>query len=536
MRFSQQPVKPGLQYDLLVLGSGIAGLRAAVEAAQSGWTVLVATKDLLRESNTGYAQGGIAVALSSDDSVEAHVADTLMAGDGLCDERTVRVLAKDGPKRVTELMEWGAQFDRNGEHLHFTREAAHSRNRILHAGGDSTGRELERTLVAKAGATPSIRVLPYHMCLRLIIEEGRAAGAWLFDDLRQEPAAVLARSVIVATGGAGRLFQESTNPPIATGDGMAMALEAGALMANLEFVQFHPTALFLKNAPRFLLSESMRGEGAVLRNVRGERFMERYHPMGDLAPRDVVSRSIVREIKATMSSHVCLDLTGLDAAFVRQRFPMIFATCLQYGLDITTQPIPVHPAAHYIMGGIETDDDGRASIAGLYAAGEAACTGVHGANRLASNSLLEGLVFGARAGAAAVRDALPPPKTKAIEPPPFSRKGADLEIVNTLRRQVASLMWEGAGIVRTATGIEALRSELLQIRSLIGAGAYHRRAFETLNMALLGEAIASCAEYRTESRGGHYREDFPERDDARWKRPTRMRKLDGALEFLESNR
>ncbi len=527
-------LRPPLSYDLLVLGSGIAGLRAAVEAANAGWSVLVATKDLLRESNTGYAQGGIAVALSAKDSTESHVADTLAAGDGLCDELAVRALVEDGPKRVSELMEWGAQFDRDGKELHFTREAAHSRNRILHAGGDSTGRELERTLVVKAGATPSIRVLPYHMCLRLIAAEGRAAGAWLHDDTRQEPVAVLARSVIVATGGAGRLFQESTNPPIATGDGMAMALEAGAVMANLEFVQFHPTALFLRNAPRFLLSESMRGEGAVLRNIHGEPFMARYHPMGDLAPRDVVSRSIVKEIKATKSTNVFLDLTGLDAAFVRQRFPMIFATCLQYGLDITHEQIPVHPAAHYIMGGIETDIEGRASLPGLYAAGEAACTGVHGANRLASNSLLEGLVFGARAGAAAVHDALPPPKMKAAGPPPFSSKGPDLEIVNNLRRQVASLMWEGAGIVRTATGLEALRSELLQIRTLIGEGIFHRRAFETLNMALLGEAIAACAEYRTESRGGHYREDFPERDDFRWKRPTRMRKLNGSFEFLEA--
>lgn len=522
-----------LKHDLLVLGSGIAGLRAAVEAAGSGWNVLVATKDLLRESNTGYAQGGIAVALSASDSVESHVQDTLAAGDGLCDEPAVRALAEDGPKRVSELMDWGAQFDRNGEELHFTREAAHSRNRILHAGGDSTGRELERTLVVKAGATPSIRVLPYHMCLRLIIEDGRAAGAWLFDDTSRRPVAVIARSVIVATGGAGRLFQESTNPPIATGDGMVMALEAGAVMANLEFVQFHPTALFLKNAPRFLLSESMRGEGAVLRNVNGERFMERYSPMGDLAPRDVVSRSIVREIKATKSTHVFLDLTHLDAPFIRQRFPMIFATCLQYGLDITREPIPVHPAAHYVMGGIETDREGRASLRGLYAAGEAACTGVHGANRLASNSLLEGLVFGARAGAAAVNDALPPPRLKAASHPPFPDREVDLENVNNLRRQVSSLMWEGAGIVRTATGLEALRQELINIRALIGEGVLHRRAFETLNMALLGEAVAACAEYRTESRGGHYREDFPARDDARWKRPTRMAKSGGAFEFLE---
>ncbi len=524
--------RPPLLYDLLVLGSGIAGLRGALAAADAGWNVLIATKDLIRESNTGYAQGGIAVALSAEDSVEAHVADTLAAGDGLCDEGAVRVLVEDGPERVSELMAWGAQFDRDGGGFHFTREAAHSRNRILHAGGDSTGRELERTLMARVGAS-SIRVLPYHMCLRLLVEEGRAAGAWLLNDVRAEPVAVVARAVLVATGGVGRLFQESTNPPIATGDGMAMALEAGVVMADLEFVQFHPTALFLKGAPRFLLSESMRGEGAVLKNAAGERFMARCHPLGDLAPRDVVSRSIVREIKATHAACVYLDLTGLDAAFVRARFPMIFATCLQYGLDITAEPIPVHPAAHYMMGGIETDVDGRSSLPGVYAAGEAACTGVHGANRLASNSLLEGLVFGARAGAAAVADGLPRPAARDL-PLPFEPRGVDAEEVNNLRRQVAALMWEGAGIVRTATGLEALRAELAHVRALIGPGSFHRRALETLNMALLGDAVAACAEYRTESRGGHYREDFPARDDLRWRHATRLRKAAPGIEFLEA--
>jgi len=524
---------PALLHDLLVLGSGIAGLRAAAEAASAGWSVLVATKDLIRESNTGYAQGGIAVALAADDSVESHVADTLAAGDGLCDEAAVRVLVGDGPRRVQELLDWGAQFDRDGAQLHFTREAAHSHNRILHAGGDTTGRELERALMARVTSEPSVRFLPYHMCLRLIVEDGRARGAWLLPGDSGEPVPALARSVVVATGGLGRLFQESTNPPIATGDGMALALEAGLVMADLEFVQFHPTALFLKGVPRFLLSESMRGEGAVLRNEAGERFMARYHPAGELAPRDVVARSIVREIKATRTTCVYLDLTHLDAAFVRKRFPMIFATCLQYGLDITAAPIPVHPAAHYAMGGIETDTDGRASLPGVYAAGEVACTGVHGANRLASNSLLEGLVFGARAGAAAVADALPPPSPQELPPPAFG-PGVELEVVNQLRRQVASLMWEGAGIVRSATGLEALRDELALVAALVGKAACQRRAQETLNMVLLGDAVAACAEYRTESRGGHYREDFPARDDARWRRPTRLRKGPSGCEFLEA--
>ncbi len=386
--------------DLLVLGSGIAGLRAAIEAAQARWHVLVVTKDSPRESNTEYAQGGIAVPLADDD-LEKHFNDTLEAGDGLCDPQAVEVLVQDGRERVQELIDWGAEFDRDDGRLNYTREAAHSRSRILHAHGDATGRELERALSVKAERDDHIRLMPFHTGISLITGTDGARGAWVLDEADNRPVPILARAVLIATGGVGRLFQESTNPAVATGDGIAMAMDAGLVMANLEFVQFHPTVLFLKNAPRFLLSESMRGEGAVLRNADGRRFMKSYHPMGDLAPRDVVTRGVVSEIRKQGGRPVTLDMTHLDGAFVSRRFPTIYSTCLGYGLDITRHLIPVHPAAHYMMGGVETDREGRTSMPHVFAAGEASCTGVHGANRLASNSLLEGLVFGTRAARAA---------------------------------------------------------------------------------------------------------------------------------------
>lgn len=524
----------GLTCDLLVLGSGIAGLRSAVEAAQAGWRVLVATKDLPRESNTEYAQGGIAVALSEGDSPEKHLQDTLAAGDGLCKEEAVRVLVEDGPERVLELIRWGARFDREGEKLHFTREAAHARSRILHASGDATGAELERALTSKAAQEERIEVLPYTDGIRLLTDDDGCCGAWLLDERENRPFPVFSRGVVIATGGVGRLFRESTNPAVATGDGIALALHAGIVLADLEFVQFHPTALFLEGAPRFLLSESMRGEGAVLRNADGQRFMDRYHAQAELAPRDVVTRAIIAEIRRTGGRPVTLDLTHLDRRFIQQRFPTIYRTCLQYGLDITRRAIPVFPAAHYVMGGIETDVDGRTSLPHAYAAGEAACTGVHGANRLASNSLLEGLVFGQRAARAAMADAGPAPAPRSLEPLEGGRN-VDLEVVNELRRRIAAVMWEGVGILRTAEGVERARLALEGMCTLLRGGALHRRILETCNMAVVGDAVAACALRRTESRGAHYREDYPHTDPA-WKRHTRMVKEGNGYRFLEEAR
>src|SRR3954471_6784340 len=378
--------------DYLVIGAGVAGLRAAIELAEAG-QVLVVAKDSLRESSSEYAQGGIAVALSDDDEVALHEQDTLYAGDGLCDASAVRVLVEEGPAAIEQLIEWGAEFDREGAELAFTREGAHSRNRILHAHGDSTGREIARTLYRKAVSLPNITFRSFAAITSLLADDG-VTGALLGEE------AVGARAVLLATGGLGRVYLNTTNPEVATGDGVAVAYRAGAEIQDIEFVQFHPTALRLDGAPSFLLSEALRGEGARLLNADRERFMARYHPLEELAPRDVVSRAIVAEMVRLGSRHVWLDLTHREAGFVRGRFPRIYETCLRYGIDLEREAAPVAPAAHYAMGGVRADLDGRTTLARLYAAGEVACTGVHGANRLASNSLLEGVVFGARAGRA----------------------------------------------------------------------------------------------------------------------------------------
>ena len=514
-----------LTCDLLVLGSGIAGLRGAIEAASSGWKVIIATKDKPRESNTEYAQGGIAAALGEGDSPSQHFEDTLEAGDGLCNAEAVKVLVEEGPREVLQLIEWGATFDREDGELHFTREAAHTQYRILHAKGDATGRELERAISEKAARFDGIQMLTFHTAVELIQDDRGCRGAWLLDERDDAPMPVFSRAVLIATGGLGRLFKESTNPSVATGDGMAIALRAGIVMADLEFVQFHPTALFLKNAPRFLLSESLRGEGAYLRNADGERFMD------ELAPRDVVTQGIVAEMERTGGRLVTLDLTHLDGDYLRSRFPTIYSTCLEYGLDIRTTPIPLHPAAHYAMGGIHTDVYGRTSMPGVYAAGEAACTGVHGANRLASNSLLEGLVFGARAARAAMGDSLSPSEAMDLAAPDLGGCG-DIDAVNGLRRRIADVMWYGVGIVRDEPGMRRARGELEAIQKQLGKGALHRRVLETCNMARLGHAIAACASYREESRGGHFRRDFLKTDNLRWRHRTLVRLEGEGYRFL----
>jgi L-aspartate oxidase len=499
-----------LRVDYLVLGSGIAGLRAAIGLARAG-SVLVVTKAQPSESNTGYAQGGIAAAVGPDDSPALHAADTIRAGDGLCDEAAVRVLVEEGPRYVHELVGWGARFERAPDgSLALGLEAAHSKRRVLHV-GDATGREIGRALWQHVVTLPSVQTIAHSLVTELVTEGRRVTGVTFFDHegIRRT---VHASATLLATGGAGQVFRETTNPAVATGDGIALAYRAGARVADLEFVQFHPTALSKAGAPRFLISEALRGEGAHLVNVAGERFMARYHADGDLAPRDVVARSIVREIDQT-GGQVFLTLAHLDAAHVRRRFPTIAAMCAQVGIDIASDPIPVGPAAHYMMGGIDTDEWGRTSLPGLYAAGETACTGVHGANRLASNSLLEGLVFGARA-AVAMRQ---PPQSAALEGlRPRGRMPAGTPAVPSSLADVQTLMWRQVGLVRDAAGLtDAVTTLDGWRRGLLAAGGAAADAplAQAVTVAWL---VARGALDRQESRGGHARADFPQRDDLHW--------------------
>lgn len=501
--------------DFIVIGSGIAGLRAAIALAEAG-RVTVLTKDRIVESNTEYAQGGIAAALSEDDDAWLHFQDTIEAGAGLCDEEAVGVLVEEGPRYILELIEHGAEFDREGGRLAMTREGAHSRRRILHARGDATGHEIVRALLSWSRQFQNVEYLQHAYTQSLIVRDGRCVGVTFVDPGSGQVRALYARAVVLATGGAGQLYLRTTNPEVATGDGHAMAYRAGAVMADMEFVQFHPTALALAGAPCFLLSEALRGEGAILRNVCGERFMLRYDQRAELAPRDVTSRAIYFEMRRTRAPHVYLDLSHLDRSFVRARFPKIYSTCLLYDLDITRDLIPVSPAAHYFMGGVRTDTWGRTSIAGLYAAGEVACTGVHGANRLASNSLLEGLVFGARAGEAARMEA--PETIETAEPPDWDfGHEADHSIQEDVRSEVKRIMWEKVGIVRSEAGLKEALAQLDQI-------AARPLSTRSWNFVTLARLVAEAALWRRESRGAHYREDYPERDDARFKRHTLQRR------------
>ena len=503
--------------DFLIVGAGIAGLRAAITLAAAG-RVLVVTKEALGESNTQYAQGGIAVAISGSEDVELHREDTLAAGDGLVDPIAARVLVEEGPARVEELLGWDTHFDRyaTGE-LMLTREGAHSRNRILHANGDATGREIGRALLARASATPGITLLPWTLLTDLITSDGRVNGATLLDE-NGEIRTVHARSVLLASGGAGQVYSDTTNPAVATGDGIAAALAAGAELADMEFYQFHPTALSLSGVPRFLLSEALRGEGAWLVNAAGERFMHRYHPLLELAPRDVVARAITREGMGTRPGEtlpVYLDMRHVTSVDPDARFPGISAFLHQHGLDLARDLIPVRPAAHYLMGGVRTDVDGRTSLPGLYAAGEVACTGVHGANRLASNSLLEGLVFGARAAEAMRRESGDPVKAEVRASLPTS--DVSLPPVEEAIRRLQQQMWEHAGLLRDA---ELLRSidlaEATRYANAIPSSQWTRREYEARSLARVARAIVLCALAREESRGAHYRNDFPQRDDARF--------------------
>jgi L-aspartate oxidase len=506
--------------DFVVLGGGIAGIRAAIDLARHG-RVLVLTKGELYESNTEQAQGGIAAALAEDDEVRLHLNDTLLAGDGLCSEEAVRLLVEEGPHQIQQLIEWGMRFDRNGTKLAFTREGAHSRCRVLHAQGDSTGAQIIRALMAKAKQLPEIRLHPHAFAIDLLMEGTRAAGVQYLNEKKSSLETVRAGAVLLATGGLGQAYRETTNPSVATGDGVAMAYRSGALLSDLEFIQFHPTALYVRGAPRFLLSEALRGEGAVLRNILLERFMPRHHDAAELAPRDVVSRAIVMEMHRTRSQFVYLDLTELDAEHVKKRFPNIYSTCLRYNLDITSDLIPVQPAAHYSMGGVATNLNGATSVQGLFAAGEVAATGVHGANRLASNSLLEGLVFGARSAAAmaGVHSTRQSGPQRPAETTPPARAGSGAHEAkptaetDKLAAEVRSILWNKVGILRNGRDMGEAVIRLNEILADSTCSS-NRQTREFQNIATVACLIAKCAAARQESRGAHYRTDNPLKDES----------------------
>ena len=487
--------------DFLIIGSGIAGLRAAHDLAAAG-DVLVLTQADPEESNTGYAQGGIAAAVAADDSPALHAADTIAAGDGLCNEAAVRVLVEDGVRYVRELVEWGARFDRDPSgQLALGREGAHAVRRVLHA-ADATGREIGRTLGERVSSQSRVRVERNARVTELIVRDGRCLGARYQSEGTAREAH--AGAVLLATGGAGQVFRETTNPPIATGDGIMLGWFAGARVADLEFVQFHPTALDVPGAPRFLLSEALRGEGARLLNGAGERFMTRYEPAGELASRDLVARAIVREQGRTRGP-VFLSLQHLDPAWVRARFPTITAALATAGLDLATDRIPAGPAAHYMMGGVQTDLWGRTTVPGLFAAGEVACTGVHGANRLASNSLLEGLVFGARAAQAMLEPTVP-----GVPEVPGVPQGGCGPLPD--ESHVRGLMWNSVGLWREEALLKTALEALDEWYAALGDDRGRVAALVTV-----GRLMARAALRRQETRGAHARADFPERDDVNFR-------------------
>ena len=502
--------------DVIVVGSGIAGLTTAIHARAAGKTVLLVTKARVNEGSTQWAQGGIAAALADDDSPDEHLADTLMAGGGLCDEEAVRILVTQGPPALRKLIALGARFDTDAAGaISLTREGGHHHDRIAHAGGDATGAEVSRALVAAVARDAGIEVVENALVLDLLLDStGAAQGVTLHvmgTGQRGGVGAALAPNVVLATGGFGQVFGQTTNPYVSTGDGVALAMRAGADIADLEFVQFHPTVMWLgplAQGQQPLVSEAVRGEGAFLRDMDGTRFMEAEHPMADLAPRDVVAKAIMRRMRASGSSHVWLDGRHLGADMWISRFPTILESCRTRGIDPVTDLIPVAPAQHYVSGGVRTDHWGRASIPGLFACGEVACTGVHGANRLASNSLLEGLVFAGRIGEVLAG-------TEAVVRDPVEGRVGPGLLPHSVRRSMQQTMDEHVGVLRSGASLDLAVSELSPLSAAAGARPC-TEDWETTNIHVLACVLTRQALLREETRGSHWREDFPERDDARW--------------------
>lgn len=519
-------------YDYIVVGSGIAGLFTALLAAKHG-RVLVVTKAALEEGNTRYAQGGIAAAMAPDDSPELHFRDTIDAGAGLCDEQAVRVLTEFAPARIRDLVAVGVPFDRNHNRLALGLEAAHGMARILHAGGDATGRHIEQAL-CRALDQAGVTVLEESFVTRLGVENGRANGVWTLGEDGRE-VFHNGRHIVLASGGAGRLFSHTTNPEVATGDGLALAFRAGAALADLEFYQFHPTALRLPGAGTFLISEAVRGEGAFLRDSAGRRFMPRYDTRAELAPRDVVSRAIAAEMNNTGFDHVFLDLRHLPAEHIRGRFPTIAAHCTRHGLDIATDLVPVAPAAHYAMGGVRTNLWGETTLPGLYACGEAAATSVHGANRLASNSLLEGIVFGARIVDRTIEASDPSfgsrPATPDLALYPVAARNNGTPVEPPTLAALQHLMWEHVGLIRTGAKLEQAVNILASWLSALRP-ARTVAEHELHNAVLAGWLMATAALERTESRGAHFRSDAPATDPA-WQRHITLQRREQNMKLID---
>jgi len=510
--------------DFLIIGGGIAGLSAAIEASHHGKVILL-TKGKTGETATEYAQGGIAAAIDEQkDSPLFHMQDTIDVGAGLSDEAAVNVLVTDGVKRVHELIKMGVRFDKIGDVYELALEGAHSHRRILHA-GDATGSEIERGLAARLLKENLVDVRNFIYGKDLILKKGRCIGAEAIDIDNNKNLLFLARATMLATGGLGQVYLHNTNPSFATGDGIAMAYRAGAEITDMEFVQFHPTTLFIHGVveTRFLISEAVRGEGAILENINGERFMPRYHLLKELAPRDIVSRSILEEMRRTGSDHVYLNLAPIGADKIKHRFPKIYEECLKYKIDITRDKVPVTPAAHYFMGGVKIDTNGRTNIAGLYAAGEVSSAGIHGANRLASNSLLDGLVFGYRAATDSISYSTSTEIDKAISESrlkPLKQVPSRLkyEEIKNMKEKLKTLMWEKVGIIRKGSDLKHAITELARMSKKINYMPDNKYELELKNMLTVSLLISQAALARKESRGAHYRTDFPMQDDIHWRR------------------
>ncbi|MET3939035.1 L-aspartate oxidase [Paenibacillus sp. PvP094] len=529
---SQLPI---VETDVLVIGSGIAGLYTAIRASKHNQVLMITKKSLL-ESNTRYAQGGIAAVIAEDDSPAYHLQDTLVAGAGLCRREAVEALVNEGPDGVQELIRLGTLFDVENGELALTQEGAHSHRRILHANGDATGYEIVRALAAQASAHSGIEVWDEHFVIDLITDHGECVGA-LVQKSDGTKVFVKARATVLCSGGAGQLYRYTTNPEVATADGVAMAYRAGAVIRDMEFIQFHPTSLCYPGAPRFLVSEAVRGEGAFLRNIKGERFMERYHPQLELAPRDIVARAIVSEMEMTNSTFVYLDITHESAELIKHRFPTIYETCMRYGLDMTTDWIPVAPAAHYMMGGVKTDLNGESSIGRLFACGEVSSTGVHGANRLASNSLSEAIVFGHRIVERI--QTLPPLNSIQIvsQLPPHSvgnRTWEEQQPISERRLSLQKMMVRQVGLRRNGAGLQGALDKLESEMDIFNYLLTHKEEMEYANLLTCAWLVTSGALHRQESRGAHYREDFPLRDDAAWQKHSLQQREQAIVEELMS--